>query len=100
MGWEKIQEIRNKCNISIENKRSEKILGSSLEAKILIKLNKKDFDLVKNTDFSEICITSSAKLEQHDENEIIIETSKADGNKCSLCWKIKQDKCSRQNCPI
>ncbi len=98
--WEKIQEIRNKCNISIENKRSEKILGSSLEAKILIKLNKKDFDLVKNTDFSEICITSSAKLEQHDENEIIIETSKADGNKCSLCWKIKQDKCSRQNCPI
>ena len=98
--WEKIQEIRNKCNISIESKRSEKLIGSSLEADISIKLNKKDFDLVKNIDFSEICITSSAKLDQHDSDDIKIETSKAEGNKCSLCWKIKKEKCARQNCPL
>ena len=94
------KEIRDKCNISIESKRSEKVLGSSLEADILILLSKKDFDLVSNADFSEICITSSAELKQVDTQEIIIETSKATGSKCSLCWKIKKDKCLRQNCPV
>ena len=98
--WNKIKEIRDKCNLSIESKRSEKILGSSLEADVLIQLSKKDFDLVSNVDFSEICITSSAKLVQIDTQEIIIETSKAAGSKCTLCWKIKKDKCSRQNCPV
>ena len=80
--------------------RSEKILGSSLEADILIQLSKKDFDLVNNVDFSEICITSSAKLEQINNDEIKIATSKAVGSKCSLCWKIKKEKCLRQNCPV
>ena len=98
--WEKIQEIRNKCNISIESKRSEKLLGSSLEASVTIKLGKKDFDLVQNIDFSEICITSLAKLEKSNKDEIEIQTHKAEGNKCSLCWKIKKDRCKRQNCPI
>ena len=98
--WEKIQEIRNKCNISIESKRSEKLLGSSLEASVTIKLGKKDFDLVQNIDFSEICITSLAKLEKSNKDEMEILTHKAEGNKCSLCWKIKKDRCKRQNCPI
>ena len=61
---------------------------------------KKDFDLVKNIDFSEICITSSAQLEETANDEIKIETNKAEGSKCSLCWKIKKDKCPRQNCPV
>ena len=54
----------------------------------------------KKYDFSEICITSHAKLEKSDLNEIFIETSKATGNKCSLCWKVKKSKCKRQNCPV
>ena len=98
--WERIEEIRNSCNISIESKRTEKIIGSSLESNLLIKLGKKDFDLVKDIDFSEICITSSAKLEQTNNEEIKIETYRAEGKKCSLCWKIKKEKCSRQNCPV
>ena len=97
--WERINEIRNLCNVSIESKRSEKILGSSLEANLLIKLNKKDFELFEEIDFSEICITSSATIKKSNNEEIEIETSKAVGNKCSLCWKIKKSKCSRQNCP-
>ena len=68
---------------------------------MLIQLSKDDHDLVKDVDFSEVCITSSATLsEQNNSKDIKIKTTKAEGNKCSLCWKIKKDKCSRQNCPV
>ena len=38
--WDNIKKIRDEANISIETKRASKEIGSSLEAKILIKLNK------------------------------------------------------------
>ena len=34
--WEKLITIRNACNISIEEKRSSKEIGSSLEAELEI----------------------------------------------------------------
>ena len=49
-------------NISIENMRAEKSIGSSLEAMIEIKLNKEFYNKAKNINFSEICITSSASI--------------------------------------
>ena len=60
--WIKLKKIREISNISIENMRSEKTIGSSLEADIKIKLNKKFYDNYKKFDFSEICITSSASV--------------------------------------
>ena len=34
------------------------------------------------------------------DKEVEVITEKADGNKCSLCWKIKSKKCERINCQI
>jgi len=54
--------------------------------------------LSKGTDFSELCITSDAKIDKinkDDAEEISIETNKAEGKKCSVCWKINKDKCER-----
>jgi len=95
--WEKIKKIRDISNISIESKRSEKIIGSSLEANIKIKLNKKFYEIAKNFDFAEICITSGAELsvDNKQTEEISVETLKAEGEKCKVCWKIKKDKCER-----
>ena len=53
---------------------------------------------LKNIDLSELCITSSVKIENNDTNEIIVETSKAKGEKCSICWKIRSTPCARPNC--
>ena len=41
--WEKIKKIRDEANVSIETQRAEKIIGSSLEANIQIKLKIKRF---------------------------------------------------------
>ena len=92
-------KIRDVCNMSIEEKRANKDIGSSLEASLEIKMNKKLLDISKNIDFAELCITSYAKILEHDDESIMVKTSKAKGNKCSLCWKIKDAKCSRAACP-
>ena len=52
----------------------------------------------KGTDFSELCITSDAKIDKinkKDSEEIVIETIKAEGQKCPVCWKIRKEKCER-----
>jgi len=96
--WNELLKIRNKCNSSIELKRASKEIGSSLEANLKIFLNDKLLNLSKGTDFSELCITSGANIEKinkSDSEEIVIETSKAEGKKCGVCWKINKDNCER-----
>ena len=98
--WEKLITIRNACNISIEEKRSSKEIGSSLEANLKINLNKNFTNIVKGTDFSEICITSGAEIKFRDIEDIKVQTTKAEGNKCPSCWKITKESCSRKNCAV
>ena len=96
--WIELIKIRDKCNSSIELKRASKEIGSSLEANLKIFLNDNLIKLSKGTDFSELCITSEAKIEklnQGEAEEISIETIKAEGEKCKVCWKINKGKCER-----
>ncbi len=95
--WEKLKKVRDIANISIESKRADKLIGSSLEANIIIKLNKDLYNIAKDFDFSELCITSGAEvlLDNALNEEIYVETYKAEGNKCNVCWKIRKGKCER-----
>ena len=93
--WIELIKIRDICNLSIEEKRSKKIIGSSLEAQLKIKLNKEKFEIVKDIDLSELCITSSAEIEKTEQKEVLVDTEKAKGNKCSVCWKISVQPCER-----
>ena len=95
--WSILKKIRDNCNISIEEKRAEKIIGSSLEAKIEVKLKSKLYEIAKNIDFAELCITSEAQISEDQKipEDISIITFKAEGEKCPVCWKIKKGKCER-----
>jgi len=93
--WEQLIKIRDICNLSIEQKRASKDIGSSLEAALIVKLNDENQKPLKDIDLSELCITSSAKIENIDSNEIIVETIKATGKKCPVCWKISSTPCER-----
>jgi isoleucyl-tRNA synthetase len=95
--WTILKKIRDNCNISIEEKRAEKIIGSSLEAKIEVKLKSKLYEIAKNIDFAELCITSEAQISEDQKipEDISIITFKAEGEKCPVCWKIKKGKCER-----
>jgi len=95
--WTELIKIREVCNSSIEIKRASKEIGSSLEANLVIKLDDRLIDLTKDIDFSELCITSNAKVEKNNSKEINVETLKAEGQKCPVCWKINKDKCERHS---
>ena len=96
--WGQLIKIREECNSSIELKRASKEIGSSLEASLTIQLDERLIELAKGTDFSELCITSSAKIEkisEDDSKKIDVKTSKAEGQKCPVCWKINVKPCER-----
>ena len=93
--WIELKKIRDICNVSIEEKRASKEIGSSLEANLVIKLNKDLIEISKGIDFSELCITSKAQIEKSNEDKIVVETVKAEGQKCPVCWKINQNGCKR-----
>ncbi len=95
--WIELKKIRDICNISIEEKRANKEIGSSLEANLVINLNAKLIQISEGVDFSELCITSKAKIVKVDQDEITVTTVKAEGKKCPVCWKISLEECKRHS---
>ena len=93
--WEELKKIRDICNISIEEKRTNKEIGSSLEVDLTINLNKKISNLISGVDFAELCITSNAQIVETELDEITASAIKAEGKKCSVCWKINKGGCKR-----
>ena len=95
--WLELIKIRNICNISIEEKRASKEIGSSLEASLKINLDKKLNIVSKDVDFSELCITSTAEVSYKENSETNVQTTKAKGSKCPICWKLSVDPCPRHS---
>tara|TARA_B100001057_G_scaffold300372_1_gene300526 strand:- start:418 stop:3132 length:2715 start_codon:yes stop_codon:yes gene_type:complete len=93
--WLKLLRIRDICNLSIEEKRASKEIGSSLEASLILKISKKDAEIVNEIDLSELCITSSVEIRKNDSDDIVVKTLRAKGDKCPVCWKISPNPCMR-----
>ena len=94
--WEKLFKIKQEANIAIEEKRSNKEIGSSLEAEIKIIADNETYDLFNHLDLAEYFITSKAeKIKSEKKKELKIEIKKAIGTKCPRCWKILQNECNR-----
>ena len=103
--WEKFKKIRKVVNAAMEIKRSDKDIGSSLEADVQIYLKEDYLEVVKNLDLSENFITSKAEAKKmsNDNNFFKIDgiegirvfVKKADGQKCQRCWKIFPGPCIR-----
>ena len=97
--WEKLISVRQHVNVAIEEKRSSKIIGSSLEADVDIVLPKQEYDFLEEIDAKEFFITSNVTKDISKKNDISVSVKKAEGTKCSRCWKIvksvKEGKCQR-----
>ena len=103
--WEKFKIIRKVVNAAIEVKRSNKEIGSSLEADVKIYLNEDYLKIVKDLDLPENFITSKAEVTKliNDNNlfrlgeikDIKVLVKKAEGEKCPRCWKIFSGPCIR-----
>jgi isoleucyl-tRNA synthetase len=104
--WEKFMIIKKVVNAAIEEKRSNKDIGSSLEADVEIYLKDDYLEIVKDFDLSENFITSKAvakkliknnnsffKLDEIENINVFVK--KAEGEKCPRCWKIFTGPCAR-----
>jgi isoleucyl-tRNA synthetase len=99
--WKDLFKIKQVVNIAIEEKRTTKEIGSSLEADVLIYVNEKEFKLLEGLDLEEYFIASKVKkIKNQTEDTIKIEVKKSEGVKCTLCWKILDKKCGRKHCSV
>jgi len=83
--WQKIFPLRDKVLKEIEKKREGGLIGSSLEASVLIKCKGADYAFYKDyqDSLNEIFIVSSVAIEEGDFKIIV---NKATGDKCLRCW--------------
>ena len=93
--WKELYQIKQEVNIAIEEKRSNKEIGSSLEANITIYADDKMFNLLEDLNLEEYFITSKAKKVKNTNQILRIDVTKASGVKCPRCWKILENKCLR-----
>ncbi len=95
--WKVLMGVRNLVLGELETKRREKVIGSSLEARVSVKAGKKEtFDLLKSyeSELPTLFITSQAEVvfdEGASEQEFVFTVAKAEGDKCERCWNIRQD---------
>lgn len=84
--WEKIFDIRDEVLKTLEDARNEKLIGSSLEAKVVLSAPAESFALLKQyeADLRYIFIVSQVELSEGDSLKVAVE--KADGEKCERCW--------------
>lgn len=84
--WERIYAVRDEVLKSLETARNEKLIGSSLEAKVKLTLPEADFDFLSRyrLDLRYIFIVSQVELWKGD--ALCVEITKADGQKCERCW--------------
>jgi isoleucyl-tRNA synthetase len=100
--WESIRRIRRVVTAALEIKRSDKVIGASLEAAPVVHVEALDeLDALKSVDFADICITSAISLTADPAPAeafclaeipgIGVVFEAADGEKCQRCWKILPD---------
>ncbi|MBE5822268.1 MAG: isoleucine--tRNA ligase [Clostridiales bacterium] len=91
--WSKILELKEAVAKELEVARANKIIGHSLNAKVSLVASKKyDFVLSILPLLKDVFIVSQVELRKDTEenNEIKINISIADGQKCERCWAYSE----------
>lgn len=88
--WERILSLREKVLKEIERKREEKIIGSSLEAEIILFFENEDYEFYKNYTevLREVFIVSKVNIKK---GQFLIQVNRAKGEKCLRCWNYKEE---------
>ena len=95
--WSKYKQIRKFIYSAIEEKRKDKIIGSSLEADVILFLPQNEYQDLDQKIIEDIAIVSKLRIDSSnppkdskiDENNssLGVQVSKVSGEKCERCWK-------------
>jgi isoleucyl-tRNA synthetase len=107
--WTKIRRLRRVVTGALEVERSEKRIGSSLQAAPVIFADEEYQDAVNGLDLAELFITSGARFDDGNQDPdafsledvpgVWVRAEAASGEKCGRCWKVLEDVGSNPNHP-
>jgi isoleucyl-tRNA synthetase len=87
--WDKLMMVRDPVLKWLEDARNNKIIGKSLEAKVLLTAGPELYPLLREylTDLPALFIVSQVVLQEGNDNALAGSIQRADGDKCERCWK-------------
>lgn len=102
--WKWFEEIREKVSKTLEESRSKREIGSSLEAGIRLSAGGKAFEYLKSfsDDLRTLFIVSEvilAEAAESAEGDLDVTVSRAPGEKCERCWNYSATVGSHQDLP-
>jgi isoleucyl-tRNA synthetase len=86
--WDRLFAIREQVLGELEKARTNKTIGSSLEAAVLIRTGGPTYAFLKNyeSQLRYLFIVSQVTLAETQTGEIEIQVERARGEKCERCW--------------
>ena len=100
---DRILQIRDRVNESLEKLRKDKVIGKSLEAEveIMVSENGDDAKLLREFEKSlaEIFIVSGVSIVEGKFETTSVQASKAEGVRCVRCWRIVKEVNADGICP-
>lgn len=107
--WAAVRDIRRVVTGALEVARTEKKIGSSLQAAPLLYVTAAQAALLGGLDFAEICIASALDVQQEeppagsftlpDVPHVGVIVKPATGRKCERCWQVREDVDADNLCP-
>ncbi|MCH2165116.1 MAG: isoleucine--tRNA ligase [Marinovum sp.] len=100
--WREIRAARRVVTASLEVQRTDKVIGSSLEAAPIVYVQDDALrEALASVDFADVCITSDLTLSKEpapedafalaEDTRFAVVFAKAQGQKCQRSWKIQPD---------
>jgi len=90
--WQHIIELKDIVSKELEIARSEKIIGHSLNAKVILYANNEEYKFLEENKetLMTVFIVSDLKIEKNNDDTIKIKVELAEGDKCERCWKYSE----------
>jgi len=92
--WKYLFVVRDQVLGELEKARTNKVIGSSLEAKVVLATSGQEYDLLKNYEsqlryifiVSQVSLTKLPGTVGSEAGSVQVRVEKADGTKCERCW--------------
>lgn len=90
--WDRLYDVRVSVNKALEEKRTAKEIGSSLEASVVLRCGGELYDFLAavQDELAALFIVSDVALEKNAADELTVTVSHAVGEKCERCWTFSE----------
>lgn len=91
--WQRVLAVRALLNKELENKRTEGLIGASLQAEVVLSVNAEDFAVLASLgeDLRFAFMVSKVTLTQGDKAEPSFIITPSQSEKCERCWHYTED---------